>query len=132
MSLNWSIRNCVKWEGLVCESEPSAMGGSVYAEGSSNDQRNEDRVTTHLAFMCQHIGLSEITEGNADEFCRRTKRIEEVYGDRVYLWTEDSEGELVGDWQDVTLDMIQRRIGLTTNANKMAAAEFNERYAESI
>ena len=76
MPLNWNVGACVDYEELVCESTPSAMGGSVYEPTSTNDQRNADRITTHLVFVTMAVGMNGITAKNFKEFFRRVTVVE--------------------------------------------------------
>ena len=120
MALNWSVGQCADWQELVCEKEPDPRGmGAVYVDGSSNEHRNEDRITTHLVFMTCSVGLHRITEKNFKEFYRRAKVVEEAWRDHLHLWLATGNGE--EDYRmlkvPLTLDMVERRVGLSTNAN---------------
>ena len=128
MSLNWSVGQCADWEELVCESKPSPMGGSVYEPTSTNDQRNADRITQHLVFVTMAIEMNGITAKNFKEFHRRITVIEEAWDHRLRLCvlTGDGEDEFRFPETPVTLDMVERRIGLSTNAvgKQLTKAEF--------
>jgi len=119
MPLNWYIGQCADWQELVCESEPSLSGGAVYVDGSSNEHRNEDRITQHFVFMAGSVGLDRITEKNFKEFYRRAKVVEEAWHNYLRLCVVTGNGEDDFDFPrvPVTLDMVERRIGLSTNAN---------------
>ena len=119
MPLRWHVDQCADWHELVCESDPSPMGGSVYVDSSTNEHRNEDRITQHLVFMTMEIGMDQITEKNFKEFYRRTKVMEERWNDnlRLCVITGDGDDDYEFPVVPVTLDMVERRIGLSTNAN---------------
>jgi len=128
MPLNWNIGQCADWEELVCESRPSLMGGSEYLPGSTNEQRNEDRITNHLVFATMGVGMNQITAKNFKEFHRRITVLEEA-GDhrlRLCVLTGDGEDEFRFPETPVTLEMVERRIGLSTNAvgKQLTKAEF--------
>ena len=128
MSLNWSVGACADYEELVCESRPSLTGGSEYMPDSTNEQRNEDRITTHLVFVTMAVGMNSITAKNSKEFYRRVGVIEEAWDHKLRLCiiTGDGEDDFRFPATPVTLDMIERRIGLHTNAvgKQLTKAEF--------
>ena len=131
MPLNWNVGACADYEELVCESTPSAMGGSVYEPTSTNDQRNADRITQHLVFVAMAIEMNGITAKNFKEFHRRITVIEEAWDHRLRLCviTGDGEGDFRFPVTPVTLEMVERRIGLRTNAvgTQLTKAEFAAR-----
>ena len=134
MPLNWNVSQCADWEELVCESKPSAMGGSVYVDGSTDAQRNEDRITTHLVFMTMAVEMNQITEENFEEFYRRAAMAEETGDACVRLCVRTGDGEDDFDFPSVpvTLEMVKRRIGLSTNAvgKELSAKAFDAKMAK--
>ena len=88
MALNWDITNCTDIELLK--------------------SKGEWHKTEYMIFATMAIDMSEITEQNAVEFYARLKLVSAVYDGTWY-----TEG--IG-WEDPTLEDVQKRIGLTTNA----------------
>ena len=129
MALTWSVSNVTDWEEIVAETRPNPMGGEEYVDGVSIEQMNQDRITTWIIFRSMDIGMNGITSRNVDEFFRRLNTLQ--------TWKPESSPRLfTGSLGDkvtldnysptpVTLEDVQRRIGLSTNASTYTKAKFD-------
>jgi len=129
MALTWSVSSVTDWEEIVAETRPSPMGGAEYVDGVSIEQMNQDRITTWIIFRSVDIGMNGITSKNVNEFFRRLNVLQ--------TWKPEASPRLfTGSLDDkvtldnysptpVTLEDVQRRIGLSTNASVNTKAKFD-------
>lgn len=85
-------------------------------------------VTDAMIWATMLIGMNQITEANADEFFIRLKMSEAINGSPFYATDENGETVDVG-WKK---EMVDRRIGLRTNATEMTKAKFNGRITKTL
>lgn len=97
------------------EIAPSEEQPPLYAE-----MFRMNGVTNTLIWMTIPVGIPKITKENAAEFLRRLKVLEEENGGRL-MGTADGPVFF-------TLERVERHIGLSTNASKVAKQIFNHRY----
>jgi len=129
MALTWSVSNVTDWEEIVAETKSNPMGGEEYVDGLSVEQMNQDRITTWIIFRSMDIGMNGITSKNVGEFFRRLNVLQ--------TWKPESSPRLFTGSLDekvtldnysptpVTLEDVQRRIGLSTNASVHTKAKFD-------
>jgi hypothetical protein len=98
MSLNWNIEKCKNWKEL--------------------NVKPQWPVTDSLIWATMAVGISTITKTNAEEFHRRLHLYEAQEGS--YLL----EG---GKPSPITLEDVERRIGLSTNAGSLSKTEFKKK-----
>jgi len=96
MSLNWSIQNVADWQELV---------------GS------EAVVTEAIVLSTLLIDLGGITEKNVDEFFTRLRIKERIFGPVLIV---DGERTMI------TLEQVQRRIGLHVNVVDKTPTQFGK------
>ena len=72
MPLTWDIKNCRDADSLMVDTfiDPNQFG-EQFTEGSTNDQRNEHRITTHIGMMMHNLGINEITSDNIYDVTER-------------------------------------------------------------
>jgi hypothetical protein len=103
MSLDWSIRDVRDFEEIT--------------------QTQKDQVITEvLVWGCLAVDMAGVTEKNRDEFYARMK-----------AW-EEKAGGLLSDGSEtvpLTLEMVDRRIGLSTNVVTLKRKEWLDRAAQS-
>ena len=129
MALTWSVSSVTDWEEIVAETRPTSMGGSEYVDGVSVEQMNQDRITTWIIFRSVDIGINGITSKNANEFFRRLNVLQNWRPEsapRLFSGSLDDEVTLDNySPTPVTLEDVQRRIGLSTNASVYSKAKFD-------
>lgn len=101
MALHWNAEDIENWEEIN--------------EGS------DWNITQSLIFATMVIGINKITTENATEVFVRLKMTEAFIGKPFTSYDENGERTEHG-W---TLEMIERRIGLGTNASTMTKQKFN-------
>ncbi len=129
MALTWSVSNVTDWEEIVAETKSNPMGGEEYVDGLSVEQMNQDRITTWIIFRSIDIGMNGITSKNAGEFFRRLNVLQTWKPESSPRLFTGSLGEKVTldnySPTPVTLEDVQRRIGLSTNATVHTKAKFD-------
>jgi hypothetical protein len=95
MALNWNIEKCKNFKGLTTEENWG--------------------LTDTLIWATMFTGISTITEANYKEFYARLNLVQRLNGPYT------NKG---GKPYYITVDDVQRRIGLTTNAGSMTRAQF--------
>ena len=133
MPLNWSIAECREPDTLLCDTyiDPS-QNGSAFAEGTTNDQRNQHRITTSVIQMMPNLGINKITSDNMYEVAERYHILSTGDDNRVGVW-EEHEGELVYRRMRLNTLHFADRIGLSTNVTNMTrsgwVADLRDGYA---
>ena len=110
MSLNWDVTEVKDHEEITAEGMPWV-------------------VTEVLIWYTMAVDLGEITEENHEEFFKRVSIWESIHGaGMVERNTETDEHED----RFVTLEDVERRIGLNTNVITRDREEWGERIAEIL
>jgi hypothetical protein len=104
MPLNWSIANCKNWESLKSDEEWP--------------------VTNALIWGSMSVDLSGITEKNITEYYARISVWEGIVG--AFVNTKKSKDDPVTP-RHITLEDLQKRIGMTTNVSNASRAEWLKR-----
>ena len=124
MPLNWSIAECREPDTLLCDTyiDPS-QNGSTFAEGTTNFQRNQHRITTSVIQMMPSLGINTITPDNVYEVTERYHILSTGDDNRVGVW-EEHEGELV--YRRMRLNTLHfcNLTNLSTNVTEMARSEW--------
>jgi len=102
MALNWNVGK-VKDFKTVCYN----------ADGKVN------AVTETLIWASMIIGVSDITEKNAEEFFFRISMREKLHGALRRDWSGENPVDVFVTW-----DEVKAHIGLGTNATNMTRAKF--------
>jgi hypothetical protein len=79
--------------------------------------KKEDPWVFGIGILSMHTGINKITTKNAPEFYVRCKLVETCFGGSLM---RDSEGEPV----PISYEIIERFIGVTTNASPYTEAQF--------
>ena len=114
MALRWSIKNVLGFKKnpddyyMPIENK---KGSKVF---------DIQPITKHLVYETMRVGLAEITVNNIDEWLIRIRLLEKLYG--TSLMIRDDKG-LVKPYH-ITVEDLQRHIGLWTNANRLKRKEF--------
>lgn len=82
--------------------------------------------TQAIIFGTMYVGMSEITEDNAEEFFRRIRFYETVFGP-VRIFPANAEKKIMLTAQD-----IRDHIGLSTNASNLTEAKFKKITMENL
>jgi len=110
MSLNWDVTEVKDHEEITAEGMPWV-------------------VTEVLIWYTMAVDLGEITEENHEEFFKRVSIWESIHGaGMVERNTETDEHED----RFVTLEDVERRIGLNTNVSNREREEWGERLASIL
>jgi hypothetical protein len=101
MALNWNIENVRDRHELHGKPDEDATPEQVLAW----------EVTNTLIWRCMAVGIREVTRENVAEFYARST-----------IWV------LINGWDpDLTLEQIERRVGLTTNVSNETRAVWRKR-----
>jgi hypothetical protein len=126
MPLTWDINNCRDADSLLADTyiDPS-QNGEVFTEDSTNEQRNQHRVTTHMATMMYYVGINKITSDNIYEVAERYNIL--CTGDdmRVGIW-EDFTGNGELKYHRIKLNTLHfgDYIGMQTNVTNQTREEW--------
>jgi len=114
MALHWNIGDCENHKELIICTNPSAP----------EDERTYrlHTLTDSLIWATMALGISKITLKNYEEFYTRLKFSEDLNGQLVRNWDYANEKAV-----PVTVEDIERHIGLSTNASRYSRAEFIKR-----
>ena len=104
MALNWNIERCKDYKKLIDE--------------------KEGVITDALIWLTMSIGMPEITKKHHEEFFLRTQIHQKING--AFL----RKGN--GAPFYMTIEDVQKRIGLYTNADKFSKAVFKSRIYNSL
>ena len=104
MALNWNIERCKDYKKLIDE--------------------KEGVITDALIWLTMSIGMPEITKKNHEEFFLRTQIHQKING--AFL----RKGN--GAPFYMTIEDVQKRIGLYTNADSFSKAVFKSRIYNSL
>ena len=104
MALNWNIERCKDYKKLIDE--------------------KEGVITDAIIWLTMSIGMPEITKKNHEEFFLRTQIHQKING--AFL----RKGN--GAPFYMTIEDVQKRIGLYTNADKFSKAVFKSRIYNSL
>ena len=104
MALNWNIERCKDYKKLTDETEGV--------------------ITDALTWLTMSIGMPEITKKNHEEFFLRTQIHQKING--AFL----RKGN--GAPFYMSIEDIEKRIGLYTNADKFSKAVFKSRIYNSL
>jgi len=102
MSLNYSLLKCKNWEELTNEENLPA--------------------TNALVWSSMPLGFHEITEKNYREIYYRDRLYSAIIGESLM-----KSGKKGPEPRPITLEEIERRIGMETNASDLTRAEFFKR-----
>lgn len=97
MALNWNLSKCADHEELMTDATW--------------------RITDIMIWATMFVGIPEITESNYKEFYARLSLIERLNG--TFL-------NLNGSPRYITLEEVERRVGLSTNAGTITRAQFTK------
>lgn len=111
MSLNFNLEKIANFE-KVCLNEDGEIGAR----------------TRTLLLSTMSIGIPDITKKNVDEVFLRLCMLERVYG--VAVHRTDDEGNRVDI--PITREVVEKHIGLSTNADTLSETAFNKRIAQSL
>ena len=104
MALNWNIERCKDYKKLIDE--------------------KEGVITDALIWLTMSIGMPEITKKNHEAFFLRTQIHQKING--AFLRKRN------GAPFYMTIEDVQKRIGLYTNADKFSKAVFKSRIYNSL
>lgn len=104
MALNWNIERCKDYKKLIDETEGV--------------------ITDAIIWLTMSIGMPEITKKNHEEFFLRTQIHQKING--AFL----RKGN--GAPFYMTIEDVQKRIGLYTNADSFSKAVFKSRIYNSL
>ena len=107
MALRWSIKKVMGFKKNPDDYYlpiKNKKGGKVF---------DIQPITKHLVYETMVVGLAEITVNNIDEWLIRTRLAEKLYG--TSLMIRDDKG--VVKPYHITIEDLERHIGLWTNAN---------------
>lgn len=85
-------------------------------------------ITKHLVYETMIVGLGEITIHNIDEWLIRMKLVEKLYG--TSLMIRDDKGNVKP--YHITVEDLERHIGLWTNAERIKRKEFVSRCVSGV
>lgn len=125
MSLNWDATS-IKY----FKDNPDELLVEVpYSYGDGESTYTDLNVETKsLVFGSMSIGMGTITEKNHLEFYARWKTLEKL--DRgFYLYAIFNDGEK--DCQKLTLDVVKKHIGLSTNVSYESQGKWAERLCKN-
>ena len=114
MALRWSIKKVMGFKKNPDDYYlpiKNKKGGKVF---------DIQPITKHLVYETMIVGLGEITENNIDEWLIRMRLAEKLYG--TSLMIRDDKG--VVKPYHITIEDLERHIGLWTNANRLKRKEF--------
>lgn len=122
MALNWGTDEMKKrlgdarWNEVTTSPWPGEGGQEQWHPVT-------DRIVWHLLA----IGISKITEENAEKVYRRISMIEEVSGPSLVYARDGKETGIF-----ITMEDIRNHIGLCTNVTNMTDAKFNSHLADIV
>ena len=114
MALRWSIKNIMGFKRNPDDYYvpiENKKGSKVF---------DIQPITKHLVYETMVVGLAEITVNNIDEWLIRTRLIEKLYG--TSLMIRDDKG--VVKPYHITIEDLEKHIGLWTNASRLKRKEF--------
>ena len=114
MALRWSIKKVMGFKKNPDDYYlpiKNKKGGKVF---------DIQPITKHLVYETMIVGLGEITENNIDEWLIRMRLAEKLYG--TSLMIRDDKG--VVKPYHITIEDLERHIGLWTNASRLKRKEF--------
>lgn len=121
MALTWSVKDVKDHEEVttIIATQDWPM------DGTKKGDRLWNPVTTALIWHSLNTGIGRITEANAAEVYARIAFVEKLYGPSLV------NGE--GEPKPITVEDVQRHIGLSTNASYKdeSRASFLKRHATS-
>jgi hypothetical protein len=103
------------------------------SEVENNDEIKADGspwVTTEtLIWLTMAVDMGEITEENHEEFFTRVSIWETIHGPSMHKWNKETEER---EPMPMTLEDVERRIGLNTNVITTDREEWGERLADIL
>jgi hypothetical protein len=111
MALDWSIKEVINFKDCY---------------KSSNDKDDETSLKDlphQIILSTMIVGISDITKENYQQFYNRLHLLESISGAFFYL---DGVSKLI------SLEDVERMIGLTTNASELTRVKFLKRHKINI
>ena len=122
MALRWSIKKVMGFKKNPDDYYlpiKNKKGGKVF---------DIQPITKHLVYETMVVGLGEITENNIDEWLIRMRLAEKLYG--TSLMIRDDKG--VVKPYHITIEDLEKHIGLWTNAEHIKRKEFVNRCVSGV
>jgi len=110
MSLDWDISEVENNDEITVEGAPWV-------------------ITETLIWLTMAVDMGEITEENHEEFFTRVSIWETIHGPSMHKWNKETEER---EPMPMTLEDVERRIGLNTNVSNRDREEWGERLAEIL
>ena len=110
MSLDWDITEVKNHEEITVEGAPWV-------------------ITETLIWLTMAVDMGQITEENHEEFFKRVSIWETIHGPSMHKWNKETEER---EPMPMTLEDVERRIGLSTNVITRDREEWGERIAEIL
>ena len=110
MSLDWDISEVKNHEEVTVEGAPWV-------------------ITETLIWLTMAVDMGQITEENHEEFFKRVSIWETIHGPSMHKWNKETEER---EPMPMTLEDVERRIGLSTNVITRDREEWGERIAEIL
>lgn len=110
MSLDWDITEVKNHEEITVEGAPWV-------------------ITETLIWLTMAVDMGEITEENHEEFFKRVNIWETIHGPSMHKWNKETEER---EPMPMTLEDVERRVGLNTNVITRDREEWGERIAEIL
>ena len=110
MSLDWDISEVENNDEITVEGAPWV-------------------ITETLIWLTMAVDMGEITEENHEEFFTRVSIWETIHGPSMHKWNKETEER---EPMPMTLEDVERRIGLNTNVINRDREEWGERLAEIL
>lgn len=120
MSLNYNFSNVKHYQ-----SDFDSLYVKYSQFGSEYEDLNPEAKS--IVFSTMSVGIGTITNANASEFYGRMKFLEKVDDLYLYSYVDDLSNTI--EYQYVTVDIINKYIGLSTNVSfESNAAWLDNRY----
>ena len=111
MALHWNIGDCENHKELIICTNPDAP----------EDEREYklSNLTNNLIWATITVGIPKITLTNYKDFYARVYFLNDIHGGIIQKWNDTKK-----EFERVTLEDIERHVGLTTNASRISRAKF--------
>jgi uncharacterized protein YpbB len=120
MALNWNVERVHDYENLCWIPELNDDGTQQKVKGEPVSRVNP--LTENIIFNTMHVGISRITEDNAETFHERLQELQKVgLASELHSYDEAAQGWLR---RIPTLAEIKAHIGLSTNAARITKRSF--------
>lgn len=101
------------------------IGPDAFPKGTPEDTKGDEEfaITQALIWLTMSLGISKITEANAEKFATRLAMWQDVHGASMRRGGEDFF---------LTYDHVIRRVGLGTNASAKTDAVFRKQLVAEL